>query len=46
MSSQDRHKNHVAPAAEGGEEDQGAHGGQEEEGGEAAGLLWENQNGS
>ncbi len=36
----------MAPAAEGGEEDQGAHGGQEEEGGEAAGLLWEDQNGS
>ena len=32
-------KKDVAPAAEGGEEDQGAHGGQAEEGREAPRLL-------
>ena len=36
----------MAPAAEGGEEDQGSHGGQEAEGREAEGLLREDQNGS
>jgi hypothetical protein len=36
VADQNRHQDDVAPAEEGGEEDQGPHGGQEEESGEKA----------
>jgi hypothetical protein len=39
VADQNRHQDDVAPAEEGGEEDQGSHGGQEEESGEKAELL-------
>ncbi len=45
VADQNRHQDDVAPAEEGGEEDQGPHGGQEEESGEKAQLLRTNQNG-
>jgi hypothetical protein len=45
VADQNRHQDDVAPAEEGGEEDQGPHGGQEEESGEKAELLRTNQNG-
>jgi len=46
VADQNRYKDDVAPAAEGGEEDQGTHGGQEEESGEEAQLLRTNKDGS